>query len=185
LRSARKSFCLCLFTLLLTAAAIPSHAQARENTMSEAEVERLREAAYIPADRVAEFIKILDSRSKSIDALIAGRRRPGREQQLHDLMDQFGSITDELADNLDGYAPKHRDLRKALPKLLEATERWSTTLRAPVDDPAYNVVRKVALDAAATMQTDQIAYFKAHPEAVKADQDRTHPEEQKPIDIPR
>lgn len=160
--------------------------------MSEAEVERLREAAYVPSDRVAEFIKILDARSKSIEVLIAGRRRPGREQQIHDLLDQFGGITDELADNLDGYSRKHRDLRKALPKLLEATERWSTTLRAPVDDPTYNVVRKVALDAvrdlheaAATMQTDQIAYFKAHPEAVKADQDRTHPEEQRPIDIPR
>lgn len=160
--------------------------------MSEGEVERLREAAYVPSDRVAEFVKILDARSKSIETLIAGRRRPGREQQIHDLLDQFGGITDELADNLDDYSRKHRDLRKALPKLLEATERWSTTLRAPVDDPTYNVVRKVALDAvrdlheaAAAMQTDQIAYFKAHPEAVKADQDRTHPEEQRPIDIPR
>lgn len=160
--------------------------------MSEAEVERLREAAYVPADRVAEFIKILNARAKSIDSLITGRRRPGREQQIHDLMDQFGGITDEFTDNLDDYGHKHRDLRKALPKLLEATERWSTTLRAPVDDPAYNVVRKVALDAvrdlhdaAAAMNTDQIAYFKAHPEAVKADQARTHPDEQKPIDIPR
>src|SRR5206468_8107537 len=56
LRTTRTS--LCLFVLLLTAAARPSRAQSSEHTMSEAEVERLRESAYIPSDRVAEFVKI-------------------------------------------------------------------------------------------------------------------------------
>jgi hypothetical protein len=98
-----------------------------------------------------------------------------------------------LNDNLDAYGPKHRDVRKALPKLIEATERWATTLRAPGDDPAYKVVRKIALDAvqdvhdaAAAMQTEQIAYFKAHPEAAKAEKDRASPElKQEPVEIPR
>jgi len=185
---------LCLASLLLAVAARPAHAQASENIMSDGEVEKLREAAYVPADRLAVFIKILDSRSKAIEDLMAKPRHPGREERLHDLMDQIGGIADELNDNLDDYAPKHRDLRKVLPKLLEATERWSTTLRSAPEDPAYKVVRKIALDAmrdihdaAATMQTDQIAYFKAHPEAAKADAERTNPEVSRPtqVDIPR
>jgi hypothetical protein len=192
MKNARRIWFFC-FIVLLTAAAPRVRAQANDDTMSQAEVEKLRDAAYVPVDRINVFIKILDSRAKSIEDLLAKPRRPGREDQLHDLMDQFGGIADELNDNLDAYGPKHRDLRKALPKLLEATERWATTLRSPGDDPAYKVVRKIALDAvqdvhdaAAAMQTEQIAYFKAHPEAAKAEQDRASGVE-KPttVEIPR
>jgi hypothetical protein len=191
-RIARRILPLCLIGFALSAAPRLARAQADDNTMSAAEVEKLREAAYIPTDRVDAFIKILDSRAKSIDDILSKRRKPGREQDLHDLFDQFSAIADELNDNLDDYTTKHRDLRKALPKLLEATERWATSLRAAPDDPAYKVVRKIAVDAvqdvhdaAATLQTDQIAYFKAHPEAAKAEKDRQNPGEQKPIEIPR
>jgi hypothetical protein len=193
MRTPRHIWLLCLIGLALTCAH-PVCAQVKDNTMTESEVEKLREAAYVPVDRINVFIKILDSRSKSIDDLLSKRRKPGREQDVHDLFDQIAGIADELNDNLDEYGPKHRDLRKALPKLLEATERWSTSLRAPADDPAYKVVRKLALDAvrdvhdaAATMQTEQVAFFKAHPDAAKAEQDRVsgQPQKQESIEIPR
>lgn len=174
----------------------PRHAAAQdsEKVMTEAEVEKLRESAYVPNDRVAVFIKILDSRAKAVDDLLAKRRKPGREQDLHDIFEQVSEIADELNDNLEDYEPKHRDLRKTLPKLIEATERWSTSLRAAVEDPSYKVSRKLALDAvrdvqeaAKKMQTDEIAYFKEHPEAAKADLARTsnEPDAPKPICIPR
>ena len=49
------------------------------------------------------FAGILDDRTKAIDKLLAGKRKPGREQDLHDLMEQFSSIADDLEDNLDDY----------------------------------------------------------------------------------
>ena len=171
-----------------------ARAQSEDHALSNLEVDKLRDSSYVPCDRLGVFIKILDSRSKSIDGLLAKKRKPGREQDLHDLYDQFSAIADELTDNLDEYGPKHRDIRRALPKLIEATERWATALRAAADDPAYNVVRKLALDSvrdvhdvAAKMQTEQLAYFTAHPEAVKAEQDRISntPTKQEPIDLPR
>jgi hypothetical protein len=173
----------------------PSTAQtSRESSMSDAEVEKLRDAAYVPTDRIEAFVKILDVRAKRIQDLMAKPRHPGREQQLHDLFDQFNAIAEELADNLDEYAPKHRDLRKILPKLLDATERWSTTLRSVPEDANYKVVHKLALDAvhdineaATTMKTELAAYFKEHPEAEKAERDRMENRQDKPevIDIPR
>ena len=167
----------------LLAAGILAHAQAGEGTLSDAEVESLRDAAYVPVDRIAEFEKILDKREKQIDALIAKRWYPGRADDLHNLMEQMAGIADELSDNLDEYDRNHRDIRKALPKLVLATERWSTSLRAPADDGVYNVERKLALDAVKDireeteqMETEQTAYFKAHPEAEKAEKERTaHP----------
>jgi adenylosuccinate lyase len=98
---------------------------------------------------------------------------------MHDAMDQFGAIADEMNDNLDELNAQHRDLRKILPKLVKATERWTTALRAPGDDDAYKVARRIALDAvkdmhdlALQMQASEEAYFKAHPEAAKEEKAR-------------
>lgn len=175
-----RSRCLALLCALLLLASLPSFArQASESSLSEGEVEQLRESAYVPADRIAVFIKFLDTRSKAIQDLVAKPRRPGHDDDLHDLMEQFTAVADELNDNLDDYGPRHRDLRKQLPKLLEATDRWSTALRTPPDASAYTVSRKLALESvrdlreeATRLVDDQRTYFAAHPEAVKAEKDR-------------
>jgi Rad3-related DNA helicase len=165
-----------MLKLLLLAAALlltPTvlHAQANhESSLSEAEVEALRDSAYIANDRVTIFIKFLDVRSSSIQTLATKPRRPGREEDLHDLYEQFTSIADELDDNLDDLGPRHRDIRKALPKLVAATERWATALKTPAENEAYNVSRKLALEAvrdlresATKLIDEQKAWFIAHP----------------------
>jgi len=160
--------------------------------MSQKEIESLRDAAYIPNDRVLVFIKILNTREQEIEDLLAKPRHVGFNQDMHDLLDQFAAIADEFNDNLDEYSSKHRDIRKALPKLTAAIERWQTTLRAPADDDAYKIVRKMALDSlndmrdtANTMQTEQAAYFKAHPDAAKVEKERADPEHSPVNDTPR
>ena len=155
----------------LSASTSPAiRAQGRDPALSEAEIEKLRDSAFVPADRVMVFIKFLDDRSKSIQDLFAHARRPGREQDAHDLFEQFTAIADELDDNLDDYGPHHRDIRKALPKLIEATDRWATSLKTPPEDATYGLSRKLALDsirdihdAAAKLVDDQKAWFLAHP----------------------
>lgn len=156
-----------------------ARAQARDGMLSEKEVDSLRDAAYVPTDRVQAYIRILNDREKWIDDLLAQRRHLSFGDDMHDAMDQFGQIADELNDNLDDYSAKHRDLRKVLPKLIAATEKWSTALRAAPEDEHYKVVRKIALDAvkdthelAQQMQTEQEAYFKEHPDAAKAEKAR-------------
>jgi hypothetical protein len=149
---------------------MPLSAQRNENALSDAEVEQLRDSAYIANDRVLVFIKFLDSRVKRIQDMFAGPRRPGREQDTHDLLEQFTSIADELDDNLDDYGSRHRDIRKALPKLLEATERWATSIKTPPENEAYNVSRRLALEvirdireSATKLTEEQKTWFAAHP----------------------
>ena len=147
------------------------HAQNNKDTaLSEKEIEELRDSAYFPADRVNVFIKFLDQRSKAIQDLFAHPRKPGREQDTHDLFEEFTAIADELDDNLDDYSTHHRDVRKSLPKLVEATERWATALKTPPDDSAYSVSRKLALESirdireeATQLIEDQRTWFAAHP----------------------
>lgn len=169
--------------LLVFVPATLALAQDDDSSMSQKEIEALRDAAYIPNDRVLEFVKILNSREQDIQNLVSKPRRPGFNQDMHDLLDQFAAIADEFNDNLDEYQSKHRDIRKSLPKLVTAIERWSTTLRAPADDQTYNIVRKMALDSlkdmhdtATSMQTEQAAYFKAHPDEEKLEKERADPQ---------
>ncbi len=190
LQKRRIAILLCLLALFAGPA---THAQQKDSALSEGEVEQLREAAYTPNDRLAVFIKFLDTRSKMIQDLVAKPRRPGREDDLHDLFEQFNSIADELNDNLDDYGPRHRDIRKQLPKLIEATERWSTALRSAADSETYNLARKLALESirdvreeATRLVEDQRTYFAAHPEAVKSEKERENPGSQnRTTDNPR
>lgn len=159
-----------MLTLALLTLTLPLPAQRSENTLSEAEVEQLRDSAYVPNERVLTFIKFLDARVKRIQDLFAGPRRPGREQDTHDLLEQFTAIADELDDNLDDYGPRHRDIRKSLPKLIEATERWSSAIKSPPENEAYNVSRRLALEAirdiregAIKLAEDQKTWFASHP----------------------
>jgi hypothetical protein len=164
---------------VLLALTLPLHAQRGDSSLSEGEIEQLRDSAYVPNDRVMVFIKFLDQRNKAIQDLFAHPRKPGREQDTHDLLEQFTNIADELNDNLDDYGPNHRDIRKALPKLLDATERWSSNIKTPPENPAYDLSRKLALEAirdireeATHLVEDQKAWFAAHP---PAKEDPTHP----------
>jgi len=178
------SLLLALLLLLLTSSL---HAQIRNSSsLSDGEVDQVREARYVPDDCILLFIKFLDLRVQEIHDLYAHPRRPGREQDTHDLLEQFTAIADELADNLDDYGPRHADLRKSLPKVVDATERWATAIKSPPEDDAYSLSRKIALDSlhdlhdsTVQLNTDQKAWFKAHPPVKQESQ------EPEPITIPR
>jgi len=169
---------------VLLALVLPLHAQRTDSPLSEGEIEQLRESAYVPNDRILVFIKLLDTRNKAIQELFAHPRKPGREEDTHDLLEQFTDIADELNDNLDDYGPHHRDIRKALPKLLDATERWSSNIKQPPDNPVYDLSRKLALESirdireeATRLVEDQKTWFLAHP---PPKEDKTKPESPTP-----
>jgi hypothetical protein len=172
--------------LALLVLAAPLCAQQDDTSLTQVEIDQVREARYFPADCVLLFVKFLDLRTQELHDLYAHPRRPGREQDTHDLLAQFTSIADQLSDNLDEYGPRHVDLRKALPKILTGTGRWSAALNAIPDNDAYTVTRKLALDSLRDLRdsttqlaADQAAWFKAHPPSKSPD------DKNGPIDIPR
>ena len=145
-------------------------AQRDQDALSQAEIEQLRDTNRMPNERVLAFVKFLDERSETIRNLVTKPRRPGREQDIHDAMEQFVSIADNLEDNLNEYSTRHRDVRKALPKLLRAIDRWSSIVKSPPDDDAYNVSRKLTLESIRDLREDtehlieeQRVWFAAHP----------------------
>ncbi len=165
--------------LLLLTSLLPLHAQRTDNPLTNKEVEKLRDAGLNPMERVLDFVDFMNLRTSEINDLLSHARKPGREQDINELIQQFTSIADELADNLDDASQRHHDVRKALPKLLAATERWGTELKTPPDNSAYSITRKLAIetvsdlrDAATKLMEEQRVWFLAHP-----------PEKTGPIDI--
>ena len=174
------------FAFALFAVAAPLRAQQNDSTLTQSEIDQVREARYYPEDCVLLFVKFLDLRTQELQDLYAHPRRPGREQDTHDLLQQFASITDELSDNLDVYGPRHVDLRKTLPKILTSIDRWSAALNALPEDDAYAIARKLALESLRDLRedttqlaADQAAWFKAHPPGKSTD------DKNGPLDIPR
>jgi hypothetical protein len=160
-----------VFSIALLLALGPSlRAQQKVDALSDAEVEKLRDVNREPTERVMVFVGFLDSRTDRIRDLATKPRRPGREEDIHDAMEQFVSIADDLEDNLDEYGNRHWDVRKALPKLSRALDKWATALRSPADDEHYDVARKLALEAiqdiredSSKLLEDQKVWFAAHP----------------------
>ena len=145
-------------------------AQERESALSDAEIEKLRDTAAYPPQRVLAFVTFLDDRALEITKLVAGKRQPGREEDVHDRMVQLTSVADDLEDNLDDYARRHQDVRSVLKKLVAATERWATAVKTPGEHEAYGVARTLALEAIADVHEsavklieEQRTYFLAHP----------------------
>jgi len=145
-------------------------AQQRVDALSEAEVEKLRDTNREPVARVIAFVEFLNKRADAIRDLTVKPRRPGREDDIHEAMEQFVSIADDLEDNLDEYATRHHDVRKVLPKLLKGLDGWATTLKSPAEDERYEVSRKLALEALRDLREDttrmieeQKTWFAAHP----------------------
>lgn len=150
--------------------------QGKPNALTDAELDRVRELGNQPNERVAYFQKIMDERIANIVKLTAAKRVNDRGGQLHDLMNQFASLADELDDNFDDYQGRNWDVRKALRKLIEVSAGWPDALSQPPPDAAYDVTRKIALQAAADIHENaqklldyQTDYFKVHPQAKERD----------------
>src|SRR5215469_13748234 len=86
--------------LLLTMAA----AARRRDPLTEAETDQLREVAREPQQRLKLYIKFAEARLLAIDQLRSGpKAADGRGKKIHDLLEDFTAILDEINDNLDTY----------------------------------------------------------------------------------
>ena len=156
--------------VLMILCATLAQAQRHSTAISEAEEEKIRDAAADPALRVTVFQQIIETRIERMQRILIDKRAQGRRDDLKQNMDEISGLIDEFQDNLEDYDHAHRDLRKPLPKLLIAVERWQSVIKQPPVDESYELTRKLALEAVEDVRQEvtemipsQAAYFKAHP----------------------
>jgi hypothetical protein len=168
------------FLLLLLA--LPAAARKRD-PLTEAEADQLREVAMEPYKRIKLMIKFTEARLVAIDQIrVDPKLAAGRGKQIHDLLEDFTSLMDEINDNLDQYEGRPLDkdavkqYHKGLKELIEADERFDLRLRtlqsAAETDP---ITRKEAPDFRFVLQ-DARDSLKSNADMAREYMETTHEE---------
>lgn len=123
-----------IFLLLLLSVAA---AAKRRDPLTEAEADQLREVAMDPYNRIKLMVKFTEARLTSIDQVrLDPKQAADRGKQIHDLLEDFTSLMDEINDNLDQYEARNLDkdnvkqYHKGLKELIEADSRFDMRLQA-------------------------------------------------------
>lgn len=131
-----------LLLLLLGVAA----SAGKRDPLTEAEADQLREVAMDPYQRLRLLVKFTEARLVAIDQVrVDPKLARDRGKQIHDLLEDFTALMDEINDNLDQYEARPMDkdqvkrYHKGLKELIEADERFDLKLRtlqsAAASDP--------------------------------------------------
>lgn len=167
-----------LLFLMLAIMCAPLFAQhARTAELTPAEVEQVRESAVFPVERVNLYTKFLEERAQKIRSWTGRPKSAQRVLKLDDALQDLTALLDEMGSNLDQYAERHSDIRKALKPLNEAMPRWLTILRALPGESGFDLSRKEAIesgeelsDQASRLMKEQEEYFATHKD--EKDQER-------------
>jgi hypothetical protein len=142
----------------------PSHGQRSRDPLTPNEEEQVRTVADQPNERVKLYIKFIEARTEAIHHSVVrpATQHPGAA--IHDNLEDFTRLVDELQDNLDAYDESHSDVRKSLKYLLERASKWPAVLDEPPGSPDYDFVRKSALDAVENMKQSSTTLLKSQEE---------------------
>lgn len=123
-------------TVFLLSSAVAS-AGRRRDPLTPAEAEQLRAVADQPYKRLNLYVKFTKARLDSIDRLRSDpKSAEGRGHKIHDLLEDFTALLDEINDNLDQYEGSpltkgdREDFRKGLKEVITAAEQFGLRLKA-------------------------------------------------------
>ncbi len=121
--------------LLLLSTAVTC-AERRRDPLTQAEAEQLRAVAAHPYKRLNLYVRSTRARLDSIDRLRSDpKSAEGRGRKIHDLLEDFTAIMDEINDALDQYAGRplsesdRKDFHKGLREVIEASDKFDLKLR--------------------------------------------------------
>jgi hypothetical protein len=174
----KAGFLVLVFTLLLAGAAAAQKEQ--RQPLTEAQVEKIREAGIYPDERISLYTQFLNEHADTIKGLTNRAKTASRAKRLDDELQDFTALTDELGSNLDQYSERKADMRIALKKLNDLAPKWQSILKALPGEPGFDEARKEALEAwddladqAKRLLTEQTEYFALHKE--EKGQERAEP----------
>jgi hypothetical protein len=153
------SFAVFVIALLL----VPLGRAAAQNRdpLNEKEIDEMRESADWPDKRLELMVKFAKARMNSIEQLEAnGKTAKDRPMQIHDLLEDFSTLLDEIEDNVEMYGSHKADMRKGLTLLIEANSEWQLQLRRlktqspPEELDQYSFVLTNATDAVSDIADD-------------------------------
>ncbi len=146
---------LLIAVLCLLPLALPCEARKRD-PLNDLEIEQLRETTDQPDKRIRLMLQFTRARLAAIEQLRSDPKlAPGRGKEIHNLLEDFTSLAEELEDNLDMFDRHRSDLRKSLKEAIEAYSEWQLKLRTlketstPDEKKHYDFVLESAIEIVA------------------------------------
>lgn len=102
----------------------------KRDVLTSAEVDQLRDTAQEPDLRLKLYVKFSRER---LDAVEQARNDPkvtDRGKEMHQRLQDFLDLYDELDDNVDTFADRKADIRKVLKTVIEADTEFQAKLHA-------------------------------------------------------
>jgi hypothetical protein len=148
--------------------------------LTEAQVEKIREAGIYPNERIKLYIEFLSDHVNTVKSLSNRGKSDARAAHLDSELQDVATLMDELGSNLDEYSDRHADIRFALRALAEDSQHWLITLKALAGEGPFDLSRKEAIEAgedladqAQRLLREQTEYFAIHKD--EKDQERAEP----------
>lgn len=116
--------------LLLLTTAFAAAQLHRRDPLTDPEIDKIRDAAQTPDVRLKLYIEFARARLDKAQQVHADPKAADREQQARGGLQEFLDVYDELNTNVDTYADRGDDLRRALKLVIEADAEFGGKLRA-------------------------------------------------------
>jgi hypothetical protein len=117
-------------SILLLLAASAAAQQRQRDPLTDLEIDKLRDAAQLPEVRLKLYVDFARARLDKLEQVQADTKAANREQQTRDALQDFLDVYDELDTNVDTFADRKDDLRKALKPVIEGDTEFGAKLRA-------------------------------------------------------
>ncbi len=114
---------------LLLAAPMAAQDRPGHDPLTAVEVDQLRDTAIQPNQRLKLYVRFARARMTSLEQIVADPKAKDKPHQMHDLLQDFATLTDEIADNVDMYHNQHWDIRKSLKLVIEGDSEFQLKLR--------------------------------------------------------
>jgi hypothetical protein len=185
-------------SLVLLLAGNAAAQQKHRDPLSDLEIDQLRDAAQLPVARLKLYVDYARVRldklqqvradTKATDTKAADTKAEDRGQQTRDALQEFLDIYDELNTNVDTFADRKEDLRKALKPVIEADTEFGSKLRAfkasfastPQEAESYAFLLGSALDTVDAAAKDHRDLLAEQEEAFKHKKKQGHGADSKP-----
>lgn len=167
---------LCLLSVLATTTLLPAYAQHHAD-LTAAEEDELRDSAMEPDRRLKFYVQFAQERLAKAEQVQSNAKMSAQEKgaALHDRLQEFLELYDELNDNIDTYVDRKNDIRKPLKGVIDADAGLQKRLKALQDGAAaakedtkpYEFVLSSALDTLNDSITDHQQLLQEQEEQAK------------------
>jgi hypothetical protein len=171
--------------LLAMSAAAQQH---NRDPLNDLEIDKLRDAAQLPDVRLKLYVDFARARLDKLQRVRADTKATDREQQTRNALQDFLDVYDELDTNVDTFADRKDDLRKALKPVIEADTEFGSKLRVfksslvstPKEAESYAFLLGSALDTVDAAAKDHRDLLAEQEEAFRHKKKQDHKDDSKP-----